>query len=46
VTDADAARLAANSFEAAFVEDGDRVRWLAEVDAWSSSQGKDQPTGD
>jgi adenosine deaminase len=40
VTDADAARLAANSFEAAFVEDDDRARWLAEVDAWSRSRAE------
>jgi adenosine deaminase len=35
VTDADLAVLAANSFEAAFVDDADRTRWLAEVDAWA-----------
>jgi adenosine deaminase len=40
VTDADAARLAANSFEAAFVEDDDRARWLADVDAWSRARAE------
>ena len=34
MTDADLAVLAANSFEAAFVDDADRQRWLAEVAAW------------
>ena len=34
MTDADLAVLAANSFEAAFVDEADRVRWLAEVAAW------------
>ena len=28
------ATLAANSFEAAFIDDADRARWLAEVAAW------------
>jgi adenosine deaminase len=28
--------LAANSFEAAFVDESDRGRWLAEVAAWRS----------
>jgi adenosine deaminase len=35
VSDADLAVLAANSFEAAFIDDAERTRWLAEVDAWS-----------
>ena len=34
MTDADLAVLAANSFEAAFVDEADRARWLAEVAAW------------
>jgi adenosine deaminase len=34
MTDDDLAVLAANSFEAAFVDDADRARWLAEVAAW------------
>jgi adenosine deaminase len=40
VSDADLAVLGANSFEAAFVDDADRARWLAEVDAWSQSAGR------
>jgi adenosine deaminase len=38
VTDADAARLAAHSFEAAFVDPADRARWLAEVEGWTASR--------
>ena len=34
MTDDDLAVLAANSFEAAFVDEADRARWLAEVAAW------------
>jgi adenosine deaminase len=34
VSDADLRVLAANSFEAAFIDDAERTRWLAEVDAW------------
>lgn len=34
MTDDDLAVLAANSFEAAFIDDGDRARRLAEVAAW------------
>ena len=34
LTDDDLAVLAANSFEAAFVPDADRARWLGEVAAW------------
>ncbi|MCW2701923.1 MAG: adenosine deaminase [Blastococcus sp.] len=37
LTDDDLSVLARNSFEAAFVHDADRTRWLAEVDAWSGS---------
>ncbi|MCP4962860.1 MAG: adenosine deaminase, partial [Actinomycetia bacterium] len=36
---ADVARLARNSFEACFAPDSDKVRWLAEVDAYESSWG-------
>jgi adenosine deaminase len=34
MTDDDLATLATNSFEAAFIGERDRARWLAEVDAW------------
>jgi adenosine deaminase len=34
LTDDDLATLATNSFEAAFVDEADRARWLAEVAAW------------
>jgi adenosine deaminase len=34
MTDDDLAVLAANSFEAAFVGEADRTRWLAELTAW------------
>ncbi len=37
MTDDDLAVLAANSFEAAFIDEVDRARWLAEVDAWRPS---------
>jgi adenosine deaminase len=36
LTDDDLATLAANSFEAAFVDEADRSRWSAEVAAWRS----------
>jgi adenosine deaminase len=36
VSDADLAVLAGNSFEAAFIDEAGRARWLAEVDAWAS----------
>ena len=36
MTDEDLAVLAANSFEAAFVGESDRARWLAELAAWRS----------
>ncbi len=39
LTDDDLAQLARNSFEAAFVEETDRARWLGEVDAWRASTG-------
>jgi adenosine deaminase len=39
LTDDDLALLARNSFEAAFVEETDRARWLGEVDAWRASTG-------
>lgn len=35
MTDADLAVLAANSFEAAFVDETDRAHWLREVAAWA-----------
>jgi adenosine deaminase len=34
MTDDDLAVLATNSFEAAFADETDRARWLAEVAAW------------
>jgi adenosine deaminase len=34
LTDDDLATLATNSFEAAFIDEADRARWLAEVAAW------------
>ncbi|MCW2579842.1 MAG: adenosine deaminase [Blastococcus sp.] len=39
VSDADLAVLAANSFEAAFIDDDDRAGWLTEVEAWPGSDG-------
>jgi adenosine deaminase len=37
MTDDDLATLATNSFEAAFIGDEDRARWLSEVDAWRAT---------
>src|SRR3954452_18590775 len=37
MTDDDLATWAATSFEAAFIGDDDRARWLAEVDAWRAA---------
>ncbi len=37
MTDDDLATLATNSFEAAFIGDDDRARWLSEVDAWRAT---------
>jgi adenosine deaminase len=37
MTDDELAVLAANSFEAAFVAEDDRARWLAEVGAWRTA---------
>jgi adenosine deaminase len=37
-TDDDLATMAATSFRAAFAPEGDRARWLAEVDAWRASR--------
>jgi adenosine deaminase len=36
MTDDELALLARNSFEAAFVDEADRTRWLAEVEQWST----------
>src|SRR3954447_26937873 len=36
VTDEDLATLAANSFEAAFIDEPERSRWTAEVRAWAA----------
>jgi len=40
VSDADLAVLAANSFEAAFIDDADRARWLGEVESWSGDEAR------
>jgi adenosine deaminase len=36
MTDDDLATLAANSFEAAFIDEPERARWTAEVRAWAA----------
>jgi adenosine deaminase len=43
MTDDDLATLAANSFEAAFIDEPERARWTAEVRAWAADHGAGAP---